>query len=53
MPVIASRPFGAMFQVTGSAATQTSRVSADATGAAANAAAPVHIAATSVARRVT
>ena len=40
MPMIASRPLGTMFQVTGTAATQYSRVAADAEGAASRLAAP-------------
>ena len=40
MPMIASRPFGTMFQVAGTAATQYSRVTADAEGAASRLAAP-------------
>ena len=40
MPMIASRPLGTMFQVTGTAATQYSRVAADADGAASRLAAP-------------
>jgi hypothetical protein len=52
MRSMAFRPFGIMFQVTGTAATQYSRVAADATGAANKAAAPVNTPATNVAFRI-
>ena len=41
IPMIASRPLGTMLKVTGTAATQYSRVAADADGAASKLAAPM------------
>ena len=41
IPMIASRPLGTMLNVTGTAATQYSRVAADADGAASRLAAPM------------
>jgi len=53
VPVMSSNPLGTMFQVTGTAATQNSRVAADAAGAAANATTPASITIESAIRRVT
>jgi hypothetical protein len=53
VPVMSSNPFGTMFQVTGTAATQNSRVAARAGGAADIAAAPITRRVISATRRLT